>query len=101
MSENQLHEEKYRLKILFQKEIDKLPKKKQQPFPKKKKPNDYWELNVPIVTLVEKLVEKKVQHLTFDYNGEEIFPCVVVCQKPNSGTELIFLVIFPIFKILS
>ena len=64
--------------------------KKQQPFAKKKKPNEDFELNAPIVTSVEELVGKKVQHLTFDYDGEEkIFPGVVVCQKPNSDTELV------------
>ena len=43
-----------------------------------KKPNEDLELNVPIVTSVEELVGKKVQHLTFDYNREEkFFPGVV------------------------
>ena len=57
-------------------------KKQQQPFAKKKKPNEDLELNVPNVTSVEELVEKKVQHLTFDCNCEErFFPGVVVCQK--------------------
>ena len=47
-------------------------------------------MNVPIVTSVEELVGKKVQHLTFDYNGEEkFFPGVVVCHKPNSDTEFV------------
>ena len=47
-------------------------------------------MNVLIVTSVEELVGKKVQHLTFDYTGEEkIFPGVVVCQKPNSDTEFV------------
>ena len=64
--------------------------KKQKPFEKKKKPNEDLELNVPIVTSVEELVGKKVQHLTFDYNDEEnFFPGVVLCQKPNSDTELV------------
>ena len=85
--------------------------KKQQPFAKKKKPNEDFELNAPIVTSVEELVGKKVQHLTFDYDGEEkFFPGVVVCQKPNSDTELVIrydwkidyiLLTFLIFKILS
>ena len=45
---------------------------------RKKKPNEDLELNVPIVTSVEELVGKKVQHLTFDYNREEkFFPGVV------------------------
>ena len=62
-------------------------KQKQQPFAKTKKPNEDLELNVPIVTSVEELVRKKVQHLTFDYDGEEkFFPGVVVCQKPNSDS---------------
>ena len=64
--------------------------KKKQPFAKKKNSNEDLELNVPIVTSVEELVRKKVQHLTFDYDGEEkFFPGVVVCQKPNSDTELV------------
>ena len=89
ISQNKLHEEKDGLKILCQKEVDKLLNKKQQPFAKKKKPNEDAELNVPIVTSVEELVGKKVQHLTFDYSGEEnFFSVVVVCQKPNSDTEL-------------
>ena len=55
-----------------------LKKKKQQPFAKKKNCNEDLELNVPIVTSVEELVGKKVQHLTFDYNREEkFFPGVV------------------------
>ena len=78
ISQNKLHEEKDRLKRLCQKEVDKLLKKQQQPFAKKKKPNEDLELNVPIVTSVEELVGKKVQHLTFDYNREEkFFPGVV------------------------
>ena len=82
ISQNKLHEEKDRLKKLCQKEVDKLLKKQQQPFAKKKKPNEDLELNVPNVTSVEELVEKKVQHLTFDCNCEErFFPGVVVCQK--------------------
>ena len=65
-------------------------KKKQQPFAKKKKRNEDLELNVPIVTSVEELVGKKVQHLAFDYDGaENFFPGVGVCQKPNSDTELV------------
>ena len=47
-------------------------------------------MNVPIVTSVEELEGKKVQHSTFDYNGEEkIFPGVVVCLKPNSDNEFV------------
>ena len=47
-------------------------------------------MNVPIVTSVEEFAGKKVQHLTFDYNGEEkFFPGVVVCHKPNSDTEFV------------
>ena len=90
ISQNKLHEEKDRLKKLCQKEVDQLLKKKQKPFAKKRKPNEDLELNVPIVTSVEELVGKKVQHLTFYYNGEEtFFPGIVVCQKTNSDTELV------------
>ena len=59
ISQNKLHEEKDRLKILSQKEVERLLKKKQQLFAKKKKPNKDSELNVPIVTSVEELVGKK------------------------------------------
>ena len=84
------HEEKYWLKILCQKDVDKFLKKKQQTFPKKIKPNEDSELNVPTLTSVEELVRKKVQHLIFVYNGEEkIFPDVLVCQKPNSDTKVV------------
>ena len=85
-----MHEEKDRLKTLCQKDVEKLLKKKQQTFAKKKKPHEDSELNVPIVTSVEELVGKKVQHPTFVYNGEEkFFPDAVVCQKPNSDTKLV------------
>ena len=78
------------LKNFAKKRLTNCSKKKQQPFAKKKKPNEDLELNVPIVTSVEELVGKKVQHLSFDCDGEEkIFPGLVVCQKPNSDTELV------------
>ena len=78
------------LKNFAKKRLTNCSKKKQKPFAKKRKPNEDLELNVPIVTSVEELVGKKVQHLTFDYDGEEkIFPGVVVCQKSNSDTELV------------
>ena len=36
------------------------------------------------------LRKKRVQHLTFDYGGKEKwFPGVVVCQRPDSNTELV------------
>ena len=90
ISQNKLHEEKDRLKKLCPELADKLLQKKQKPFEKKKKPNEDLELNVPIVTSVEELVGKKVQHLTFNYNGEKnFFPGVVLCQKPNSDTEIV------------
>ena len=35
-------------------------------------------------------MRKRVQYLTFDYEGKEKgFPGVVVCQKPYSDTDLI------------
>ena len=47
-------------------------------------------MNIPIVTSVEELVGKKVQYLTYDYNGErKCFPGVVLCQKPNPDTKLV------------
>ena len=78
------------LRNFAKKRLTNCSKKKQQPFAKKKKPNEDLELNVPIVTSVEELVGKKVQRLSFDCHGEEkIFPGLVVCQKPNSDTELV------------
>ena len=42
------------------------------------------------MTSVDEIVGKRVQHLTFDYDGKEKwFPGVVVCQKPDSDTELV------------
>ena len=42
------------------------------------------------MTSVDKLVGKRVKHLTFDYDGKEKwFPGIVVCQKPDSDTELV------------
>ena len=110
ISQNKLHEEKDRLKKLCQKEVDKLLKKKQQPFAKKRKPNEDLELNGPIVTSVEELVGKKVQHLILITMVKKIFlPGAVVCHKPNSDNELVIhydcedyiLLIFLVFKILS
>ena len=78
------------LKNFAKKRLTNCSKKKQKPFAKKRKPNEDLELNVPIVTSVEEFVRKKAQHFTFDYDGEEtFFPGVVVCQKPNSDTELV------------
>ena len=78
------------LKKFTKKRLTNCAKKKQQPFAKKKIPNEDSELNVPIVISVEELVGKTVHHLTFDYNGEEkVFPGVVVCQNSNSDTELV------------
>ena len=68
ISQNKLHDEKDKKK-LPQRDWQ-ITQKKQQPFAKKKKPNEDLELNAPIVTSVEELVGKEVQHLTFDYNGE-------------------------------
>ena len=43
-----------------------------------------------MVTSVDALVRKRVQHPTFDYDGKEKwFPGVVVCQKPDSDTDLV------------
>ena len=109
-SKIKLHEEKDRLKKLCQKEVDKLLKKKQQPFAKKRKPNEDLELNGPNVTSVEELVGKKVQHLILITMVKKIFlPGAVVCHKPNSDNELVIhydcedyiLLIFLVFKILS
>ena len=42
------------------------------------------------MTSVEELVGKRVYHLTFDYDSKvKWFLGVVVCQKPDSDTELV------------
>ena len=91
LSETKLLEEKDRLRSLCHKEVEKLlKKKKEEPQTKRKKANEDALLNIPIVTSVDELVGKRVQHLTFDYDGKEKwFPGVVVCQKPDSDTELV------------
>ena len=48
-----------------------ITQKEEQPFAKKKKPNEDSELNVPIVTSGDKLLGKKAQNITYDYNGEK------------------------------
>ena len=53
------------LKKFTKKRLTNCAKKKQQPFAKKKIPNEDSELNVPIVISVEELVGKTVHHLTF------------------------------------
>ena len=91
LSETKLLKEKDRLRNLCHKEVEKLlKKKKEEPQTKRKKANEDALLNIPIVTSVDELVGKRVQHLTFDYDGKEKwFPGVVVCQKPDSDTELV------------
>ena len=91
LSETKLLEEKDRLRSLCHKEVEKLlKKKKEEPQTKRKKANEDALLNIPIVTSVDELVGKRVQHLTFDYDGKEKwFPGVVVCQNPGSDTELV------------
>ena len=86
-----LLEEKDRLRNLCRKEVEKLlKKKKEEPQTKRKKANEYALSNIPIVTSVDELEKKRVQHLTFDYGGKEKwFPGVVVCQKPDSNSELV------------
>ena len=70
--------------------IKLLKKKKEEPQTKRKKASEDTLLNTPIVTSVDELVGKRVQHLTFDYDGKEKwFLDVVVCQKPDSDTELV------------
>ena len=91
LSETKLLEEKDRLRSLCRREVEKLvKKKKEEPQAKRKKAHQDALLDIPIVTSVDKLVGKRVQHLTFDYDGKEKwFPGVVVCQKPDSDTELV------------
>ena len=91
LSETKLLEEKDRLRNFCHKEVDKLlKKKKEEPQTKRKKANEDALLNIPIVTSVDEIVGKRVQHLTFVYDGKEKwFPGVVVCQKPDSDTELV------------
>ena len=91
LSETKLLEEKDRLRNFCHKEVDKLlKKKKEEPQTKRKKANEDALLNIPIVTSVDEIVGKRVQHLTFVYDGKEKwFPGVVVCQKPDSDTKLV------------
>ena len=90
LSETKLLKEKDRLRNLCHKEVEKLKKKKEEPQTERKKANEDLLLNIPIVTSVDELVGKRIQHLTFDYDGKEKwFPGVVVCQKPDSDTELV------------
>ena len=72
LSQTKLLEEKDRLRKLCHKEIEKLLKKKrEEPQTKRKKANEDALLNIPIVTSVDKFAEKRVQHLTFDYDGKK------------------------------
>ena len=91
LSQTKLLKEKHRLRKLCHKEVEKLlKKKKEEPQTKRKKTNEDALLNMPVVTSVDELVGKRVQRLTFDYDGKEkCFPGVRVCQKPDSDTELV------------
>ena len=81
---------KKKMRLEVRKRLTNCSKKQQQSFAKKKKPNEDLELKVAIVAPVEELEGKKVQYLTFDYNGwEKFFPGDAVCQKPNFDTELV------------
>ena len=72
LSQTKLLEEKDRLRKLCHKEVEKLLKKKrEEPQTKRKKANEDALLNIPIVTSVDKFAEKRVQHLTFDYDGKK------------------------------
>ena len=91
LSQTKLLEEKDCFTKLCYKEVVKHRKKKKKEEPQtKKKANEDALLNIPIVTSVDELVGKRVQRLTFDYDGKEKwFPSVVVCQKPDSDTKLV------------
>ena len=72
VSQTKLLEEKDRLRKLCHKEVIRLlKKKKEEPQTKRKKANEDTLLNTPTVTSVDEFVGKRVQHLTFDYDGKE------------------------------
>ena len=57
--------------------------------PKRKKVEIRFE-SVPVVTNPDELVGKRVQHLTFDYEGKEKWDKgTVICIKPNTESELV------------
>ena len=89
--QTKLLEEKDRLRKLCHKEVIRLlKKKKEEPQTKRKKANEDTLLNTPTVTSVDELVGKRVQHLTLIMMAKKKwFPGVVVCQKPDSDTELV------------
>lgn len=80
--QSKLRTEKDKLRKLCQKEVMKMKKHEEAN-------KDVW-LNIPIVTSVDKLVAKRVQYLTSDYDGKEKwFQGVVVFQEPDSDTNLV------------
>ena len=61
--------------MLCHKEVEKLmKKKKEETQTKRKKANEDTMLNIAIVTSVDELVGKRVQHLTLDCDGKKIVP---------------------------
>ena len=84
-----LIEEKERLKELYKREEEKLSKKFGPPKPKKIK-LDNSSKQTPFVTSAEEIIGKRVEHLTFDYNGKEKwFTGTVICQKADNESELV------------
>ena len=98
---NKLSEEKSRLKSLLDLECRKLEKRREKdnticgpPEPKKTKCDSHVNMNlhesIPVVTCIDELIGKRVEHFTFDYNGKEKwYNGVVVCLKPDTASELV------------
>ena len=56
---------------------------------KRKRDSEYLNYN-PVVWCIEELIGKKVEHVTFEcYGNGKWFKGVVICQKPESQSELV------------
>ena len=93
---NKLDAEKDRLKSLLAIECNKLHKKSnndniEPPKAKKVKSNCIeFMSDIPIISCMEELIGKKVEHFTFDIDGsEKWFSGVVICPKPGTQSELV------------
>ena len=91
---NKLDAEKERLRSLLISESNKVQvkntKSNSDP-PKSKKKRKESEVDsdiIPIVSCINELIGKRVEHLTVDYDGKDKwFSGVVICQKPDTQTN--------------
>ena len=88
LQRNELESEKKRLKELLQNEVAKIRDGKLPKTTKKKQSKKAD--SIPIVTTIEELVGKQVDHFIFDYDGKERW-CrgTVVERKPETESELV------------